>query len=174
MVKNPPAVQEMQVESLGREDPLEKEMATHSSILGWEIPRTEESGGLQCMGSQKSWMQLSNKTTMIYSAFLFFSIVAYYKILNIVHCESESEVAQSCPTLCDPMDCSPPGFSVHGILQPRILEWVAMLSSRGSFQPRGRTPISCVSGIAGGFFSVEPLAKHLVCNKCSVNICRMN
>ena len=81
---------------------------------------------------------------------------------------------QSCPTLCNPLDCSPPGSSVHEILQPRILEWVAMLSSRGSFQPRGRTPISCVSGIAGGFFSAEPLAKHLVCNKCSVNICRMN
>ena len=43
---------------------------------------------------------------------------------------------QSCPTLCDPMGCSPPGSSVHGILQPRILEWVAMPSSKGSFQPR--------------------------------------
>ena len=43
---------------------------------------------------------------------------------------------QLCLTLCDPVDCSPPGSSVHGILQPRILEWVAMLSSRGSFQPR--------------------------------------
>ena len=39
-------------------------------------------------------------------------------------------VPQSCPTLCDPMDCSPPGSSVHGLLQARILEWVAMLSSR--------------------------------------------
>ena len=40
--------------------------------------------------------------------------------------ESESEVAQSCPTLCDPMDCSLPGFSIHGILQARTLEWVAI------------------------------------------------
>ena len=45
-------------------------------------------------------------------------------------------VAQSCPTLCDPMDCSQPGSSVHGILQARILEWVVMLSSRGSSQHR--------------------------------------
>ena len=45
-------------------------------------------------------------------------------------------VAQSCPTLCDPMDCSPPGSSVHGILQARILEWVAFPFSRGSSQPR--------------------------------------
>ena len=46
MVKNPPAMQETRVQSLGREDPLEKKMATHSSILAWEIPWTEESGGL--------------------------------------------------------------------------------------------------------------------------------
>ena len=50
MVKNPPAMQEMRV--LGREDPLEKEMATHSSILVWEIPWTEEPGGLQSTESQ--------------------------------------------------------------------------------------------------------------------------
>ena len=50
--------------------------------------------------------------------------------------ESESEVAQSCPTLCDPMDCSPPGSSVHGIFQARILEWVAISFSRGSSPPR--------------------------------------
>ena len=56
MVKNPPAVQEMQemwVQSLGQENPLEKEMATHSSILVWEIPWTEEPGRLQYMGSQE-------------------------------------------------------------------------------------------------------------------------
>ena len=45
--------------------------------------------------------------------------------------ESESEVAQSCQTLCDPMDCSLPSSSVHGILQVRILEWVAITFSRG-------------------------------------------
>ena len=44
--------------------------------------------------------------------------------------ESESEVAQSCLTLCDPADCSPPGSSIHGILQARILEWVAISFSR--------------------------------------------
>ena len=49
---------------------------------------------------------------------------------------------QSCPTLCDPMDCRPPGSSVYGILQARILEWVAMPSSKGSSQPRDRTHVS--------------------------------
>ena len=51
VVKNPPAMQETQVRFLGQEDPLEKEMVTHSSILAWEMPWTEESGGLQSMGS---------------------------------------------------------------------------------------------------------------------------
>ena len=52
-VKRLPAVQETPVRSLGQEDPLEKEMATHSSICAWRIPRTEEPGGLQSMGLQR-------------------------------------------------------------------------------------------------------------------------
>ena len=60
-------------------------------------------------------------------------------------------VTQSCLTLSDPMDCSPPGSSVHGILQSRILEWVAMPSSRESSQPRDQTQ---VFRTAGGFFTV--------------------
>ena len=63
---------------------------------------------------------------------------------------SESEVTQSCPTLCDLLDCSPPGSSVHGIFQARILEWVDYPFSRGSSQPRDRTQVSCT---AGSFFT---------------------
>ena len=58
MVKNPPAMWETQVRSLGQEDPLEKEMATHSSILAWEIPRTENPDRLQSMGSQTTGLDL--------------------------------------------------------------------------------------------------------------------
>ena len=77
-------------------------------------------------------------------------------------------VAKSCPTLCNPMDYSQPGSSVHEISQARILEWVAnallqgiwsglpMPSSRGSSPPREQTRISCT---AGGFFTTEPLGK---------------
>ena len=57
-----------------------------------------------------------------------------------------SEVAQSCPTLWDPVDCSPPGSSVHGILQARILEWVAISFSRGFSWPRDRTQVSRIAG----------------------------
>ena len=53
-------------------------------------------------------------------------------------------VSRSVATLCDPLDCSLPGASVHGILQARILKWVAVLSSRGSFQPRDGTCVSCI------------------------------
>ena len=59
MVKNLPAMQETQVSSLGQEDPLEKGMVTHSSILAGKIPRTEEPGGLPSIGLQ-SWTQLSD------------------------------------------------------------------------------------------------------------------
>ena len=58
-VKNPPAKQKMQDQSLGQEDPLEKGMATQSSILVWEIPGTEEPGELQSMAKQKNWTWLS-------------------------------------------------------------------------------------------------------------------
>ena len=54
-------------------------------------------------------------------------------------CMRARKVIQPCLTLCDPMDCSPPGFSVHEVLQTRILEWVAMPSSRGSSRPRDWT-----------------------------------
>ena len=68
-----------------------------------------------------------------------------------VLCVCYAKLLQSCPTLCEPMDCSPPVSSVHRILQARILEWVAMPSSRGSSQPRDPTQ---VSHIAGGFFTI--------------------
>ena len=62
-----------------------------------------------------------------------------------------SEVAQSCPTLCDPVDCSLPGSSAHGIFQARILEWVAISFSRGSSPPRDQTQ---VSRTVGRYFTV--------------------
>ena len=65
----------------------------------------------------------------------------YYLFYICVHAES----LQSCWTLCDPMDCSLPGSSVHGVLQARILEWVSMPSSRGSSWPRDRTCVSYLS-----------------------------
>ena len=51
-----------------------------------------------------------------------------------------------CPTFCDPMDCSLPGSTVHGIFQARVLEWVAISFSRGSSRPRDRTQVSCIAG----------------------------
>ena len=72
-----------------------------------------------------------------------------------------SSVTHSYPTLCDSMDCSPPGSSVHGIFQARILEWAAISSSKGPSQPRDQTCLSCVTCVASGFFTAEPLGKVL-------------
>ena len=71
--------------------------------------------------------------------------------LLLVKKKKKVKVTQSHPTLCDPMDCSPPGSSVHGILQARKLEWVAISFSRGPSQPRDQTQ---VSHIADRFFTV--------------------
>ena len=62
-------------------------------------------------------------------------------------------IRQSCPTLCNPLDCSPPGYPVHWIFHTRILEWVASSSSRGHSQPKNQTCLSFVSCFAGRFFT---------------------
>ena len=70
-------------------------------------------------------------------------------------------VAELSPTLCDQMDCSPPGSSVHGVLQAKILEWIAMPFSRGSSQPRDQTHVSSTEG---RFFTAETSGKSsLIC-----------
>ena len=68
---------------------------------------------------------------------------------------------QSCPTLCDPMDCRLPGSFVHGVFQARILEWVAISFSRGTSWPRVWTCISCVSYIGRWFFITRPPGKPI-------------
>ena len=65
-------------------------------------------------------------------------------------------VTQSCPALYNPIDYSPPGSSTCGILQARILEWSVISFFRGSPQPRDRAHVSCVSSIAGRFFTAKP------------------
>ena len=66
---------------------------------------------------------------------------------------------QLCPTLCNPIDCSPPGSTVHGIFQARILEWIAISYSRGSSRPKDRTLIPCISCIGRQILNTEPFGK---------------
>ena len=82
------------------------------------------------------------------------------------HCALTKSL-QSCLTLCDPMDSSPPGSSVHGILQARILGWVAMPSCRGSSQPRDWTQVFYTSpALAGGFFTTSATMKISFIENC--------
>ena len=106
-----------------------------------------------------NWTQVSRIACRFFTVWATRGVLRKYLIINlekgsrlgIINNAYWSEVAQPCLTLCGPMDCSPPGSSVHGIFQARILEWVAISFSRGSSQPRDRTQVSC---IAGGFFTI--------------------
>ena len=93
--------------------------------------------------------------------------VGCHFLLQCMKVKSESEIAQLCPTLSDPMDCSLPDSSIHGILQARILEWVAISFSRGSSWPREWTPIiyaSCIDRQRHNSLPLAPPGKtHLLC-----------
>ena len=96
---------------------------THSySLKEWSV--------LFCKDTQDYFLKFSSKSSFLMPTFFFLCVCA-----------------QLCPTFCDSMDFSPPGSSVRGIFQARILEWVAISSSRGSFWARGWTDISCISCI---------------------------
>jgi len=97
-----------------------------------------------------SWWPLDRLISYVTAnIFRFLSLSVCLSLSHYIYmcvCVKWSEVAQSCPTLCDPVDCSPPGSSTHGILQARILEWVAISFFRESSQPRDWTQVSCIAG----------------------------
>ena len=121
----------------GPHSPLLEFFDTLLSKQGWQFPLKVGSSKI----GRRWGTSLSAVGTVLLLGLLIFMSWGYLKV----------KVTQSCLTLCNPMDCSLPGFSVHGILQARTLEWVAISFSRGSSQPRYRTQVSC---IAGGFFTI--------------------
>ena len=106
--------------------------------------------------SFSSWL-----TFLVFSGFcsdVTFSMKAALTILfPIVTCSIYCSAAKHVQLFCDPMDCSPPGSSGHGISQARVLKWVAVSFSRASFWPRDQT---CISALAGRFFTTEPYPPH--------------
>ena len=95
----------------------------------------------------------------VISSMQFFPFISMHLyIISIIH-SMKVLVAQSCLTLCDPIDCSPPGSSVHGILQPRILEWVTISFSWGSSWPRDWTQVSCIVSLQANSSLSEPSGK---------------
>ena len=97
----------------------------------------------------------------IYTAYIaYIQHIHIYIYLYIYTCAWQ--LLQSCLTFWDPMDCSPPGSSVYGIFQAKLVEWVAMPSSRASFWPRDWICISCVSCVAGGFFTRWVIGEALI------------
>ena len=94
-----------------------------------------------CLGEKNSWVIYSNRSFFVC---LFFSLQEAVTSFLQVRC---AKSLQSYPILCDPMNCSLPDSSVHGIFQARILEWIAMLFSKRSSKPRDLIHVSCVSCI---------------------------
>ena len=93
--------------------------------------------------------------------FIFIHWFVYFHTLTLsISTVKWSEVTQSCLTLCYPVDCSPPGSSVHGIFQARVLEWVAISFSRGSSQPRDRTQVSHIAGRCFNLWAIREVHKY--------------
>ena len=164
VIRKPPAKQETWVRSLVRKMPWRSTWQPtpvfspgrphgQKGLEGYR-PWGPKRAGLNLVTKQSPW---GSYVTFNCSFFFFFSFFS----------SSAKEMGAcilsplTCIWLCDPMDCSPPGSSVHGILWARILEWAAMPSSRGSSPPRNWTRVSCGSCIAGGFFITEPSRKPL-------------
>ena len=99
------------------------------------------------------------------------------KALSVWHVCMQAKLLQSCLTLCDPMDYSPPGSSVHGILQARVLEWVAMPSSRESSLPRDQTHFCLVHWQVDSLSLSppwEPKVNINICSKLSLSLSHYN
>ena len=109
-----------------------QKMATHSNVLAWRIPGTGEPGGLPSMGSHRVRHDWSDSAAE----------AAAYNIVTLLICAVCVPCAQLYSSPCDPLNCSSPGSSVHGTLQARILEWVAIPCSRGTSRPRDQTQVS--------------------------------
>ena len=127
------------------------------------FPRQEYLGVYKGVGSHSllqgssqpmDWIQVS------WTAGEFFTVRATREAL---YWQQILLVVQLCPTHCDPTDCSPPGSSVHGILQARILMWVAIPSSRGSSQSRDQTWVTCLIGRLFTIWATKEASDLILC-----------
>ena len=149
MVKNWPAMQQTQIRSLRWEDSPGEGNGNQPQHSCLENPVNRGAWWATVHGVAKSRTRLSDQH------FTFSLPVGHlgspkYVILVFKNiCNTSAYivclVTQSCPTLCNPIDCSPPGSSIHGILQARILEWVVVPFSRGSSRPRDQTWAFCIA-----------------------------
>ena len=157
-------MQEMQVWSLGQKDPLEKKMATYSSVLPLKMPWTEQPGGLQSMGSQRvrhNWAYMHSRGIYMRSEKseqklwnLFFKIIIVLSKVQSCHISqagrSQKRLLLFSPSIALHSSCkyglyNLPGCSVHGLFQIRRLDCIAVFSFRASSQPRNWTHVSRIS-----------------------------
>ena len=145
-------MQKTRVQCLGWEDPLEEEMATHSSVLAWRSHGQRNLVGYSPWGCKRVRHSLTNNNNkyihihVIYMHTCMISCFSYiYVCIQITYIWIYLLLLFSYVWFfCNPMDCSPPGSSVHEISQAGILEWIGISFSRGSSQPRDLTCIFCI------------------------------
>ena len=138
-------------------------VAKNYSKYAWLLFQHWPHKGTQTIQSQEGRMYILNS-----DCFLFFFLIQFLSWFLANQQLSVCMHAQSCLILCNPMDCSTQVFSVHGIFQARILEWIAISFSRKSSQPRDQTCISYMSVLAGKFFtSWTNSARILFCGNVS-------
>ena len=158
----------LQADSLPSEPPGKtKNTGVGSLSLLQQIFPTQElnQGLLQCRWILYQ-LELSRKPICDNTIFTCSHILRFWGIvLQHIFLSCHALCAQSCPVLCDPMNCTLSGSSVQGIFQARILECFVISSSRVSFRPRNRTSISCISCIVGRFFT------HWTIRKVNMTFC---
>ena len=116
-------------------------------VWGWDYDR----------GENKSHVFVPEDKTLVWAVII--------RAPAHVCCTALHSVTQACPTLCDPLGCSPPGSSVHGNFFARILEWVSIFYFRGSSQASDRTHVSSISCVVGGFVTGWVVGKALLIHK---------
>ena len=134
-------------------------MATHSSVLARTVPWTEGPGGLQSVGSQRvtqrDSLHSSERSTRVSGS----GRIRFRFCFSPFSWGGCCLVSKLCPTLREPTCSNPPSSSVHGILQARILEWVAVPSSRGSSRPREDPVSPMFAALSGGFFTTSAILR---------------
>ena len=137
---------------------------THMRIIFKHCPKDN----FEILNSMKKWY-----SKLLYTSVSLISSSTISLCIQMTCAQSSCSVIRSCPTFCNPMDCSPPGSSVHGISQARVLEWVALSFFRGSSLLKDQTHISCITFTGKQIvyhYATQQIDDIMIINNCAIRI----